>query len=184
MVQQARSRCVGLAVECYLGDAYHLQFSDNTFDSCRADRIFQHLENPQQALSELVRVARAGGRVAISDPDWGTIAVDAAHREMTRQIVAFRCDKQRNGWMGRQLTALASQCGVVDVTTHAFNAILTDWRLANRMLDLEASAHQAAAAGVISSSDAAEWLRDLVERDEAGRFFSAMTGFTVSGRKP
>jgi hypothetical protein len=52
------------------------------------------------------------------------------------------------------------------------------------MLDLEASAHQAAADGEISASDVAEWLRDLVERHEARRFFCAMTGFTVCGRKP
>jgi hypothetical protein len=86
--------------------------------------------------------------------------------------------------MGRQHTALASQCGLVDVTTHAFTTMSIDWPLANRMLDLEASAHQAAADGEISASDVAEWLRDLVERHEARRFFCAMTGFTVCGRKP
>jgi len=160
------------------------QFADGTFDSCRADRVLQHLENPQKALSELVRVARAGARVAISDPDWDTIVIDAADRELTRQIVAFRCDTLRNGWMGRQHTALASQCGLVDVTTHAFTTMSIDWPLANRMLDLEASAHQAAAGGVISPSDVAEWLRDLVERHEAGCFLCAITGFTVCGRKP
>jgi hypothetical protein len=52
------------------------------------------------------------------------------------------------------------------------------------MLDLQASAEQAAAANIISSSDAVGWLGDLAERAAAGRFFSAMTACTVSGRKP
>jgi ubiquinone/menaquinone biosynthesis C-methylase UbiE len=183
MVQQARTRLSGLPIECYVGDAYKLQFADETFDSCRADRVFQHLEVPRQALMELVRVTRAGGRIAISDPDWGTLVVDAADREVTRRILAFRCDKQPNGWMGRQLKALASQSGLLDVTAHAFSAIITDWDLANRMLDLQSSAQQAAEDGTISSSDALDWVGDLVERARAGRFFSALTGFTVSGRK-
>ncbi len=184
MLQQAQSRCVGLPIECLIGDAHQLQFSDNTFDACRADRVFQHLDDPRQALSELVRVARPGAGVAISDPDWGTLVVDAADRELTRRILTFRCDKQRNGWMGRQLLATASACGLLDVTPHAFTAIFTDWPVASRMLDLEASAEQAAAAEVISHSDAVRWVDDLAERAATGRFFSAMTGFTVSGRKP
>jgi hypothetical protein len=59
-----------------------------------------------------------------------------------------------------------------------------EWPLASRILDLEAAAYQVAGAGVISPSDLAEWLRNLVERDKAKRFFSAMAGFTVNGRKP
>src|SRR5262249_14581474 len=54
MVREARRRAEGrrLAVEFRPGDAHHLESADHTFDGCRAERVFTHLERPQQALAE------------------------------------------------------------------------------------------------------------------------------------
>ena len=38
-------------------------------------------------------------------------------------------------------------------------------------------------AGVITEVEAAGWLADLEQRDGEGRFFAAMVGFGVVGRK-
>jgi SAM-dependent methyltransferase len=184
MLREARERTQGLPVECHIGDAHHLDFAPDTFDGCRAERVFQHLENPLQAFAELVRVARPGARVVVADPDWGTLVVDAMDRTLTRRILTFRCEMTRNGWMGRQLPALARQCGLVEVTIHGATPVFTDWPQANQLLSLQSGAEQAATAGVISPIEAAAWIRDLEQRAAAGRFFSAITGFLVSGRKP
>lgn len=74
---QKRSETLNLPAEFRVGDIYDLDEEDNTFDSCRADRIFQHLSNPQHALAEMVRVTRPGGRVVIFDVDWETLVIDA-----------------------------------------------------------------------------------------------------------
>jgi ubiquinone/menaquinone biosynthesis C-methylase UbiE len=62
MIAEARKRAEGFGgrVEFRLGDAHNLDFADNIFDGCRADRVFQHLEEPKQALSEMIR--GSGGR--------------------------------------------------------------------------------------------------------------------------
>ena len=118
MLQEARERTRGLPVECHTGDAHHLDFAADSFDSCRAERVLQHVEDPFQAFAELVRVVRPGGRVVVADPDYGTVMVDATHRALTQHILAFPCEMTRNGWIGRQLSGLAQQCGLVDVTIH------------------------------------------------------------------
>src|SRR5262245_41637369 len=48
MVAEARKRAEGsdLCVDYRPGDVYNLEFSDNSFDACRADRVFQHLDDP------------------------------------------------------------------------------------------------------------------------------------------
>ena len=76
------------------------------------------MEDLFQAFAELVRVVRPGGRVVVADPDYGTVMVDATHRALTQHILAFPCEMTRNGWIGRQLSGLAQQCGLVDVTIH------------------------------------------------------------------
>ena len=58
MIAESRRRAEGtpLPVEFRTSDVQHLDFPDNTFNACRADRIFVHLSNPAQALSEMIRV--------------------------------------------------------------------------------------------------------------------------------
>ena len=108
---------------------------------------------------------------------------DASDRQLTRRIVAFRCDRQRNGWMGRQLRAMAAGCGLLDVSVAPFTAVIADWQAADRLFDLRGSMGQALAEDVISPAEATAWLADLADRAASGRFFSALSGFTVGGRK-
>jgi hypothetical protein len=56
--------------------------------------------------------------------------------------------------------------------------------LASQVFGLEEAAERAQNDGLISSADAARWLEQLAEADRTGRFFSAITGFVVAGRKP
>lgn len=91
MVSEARKRAEGLnlPVEYYVGDAQQLDFPANTFDGCRAERVLQHVAHPRQALAEMVRVARPGGRIVVLDPDFETLIIDAEDRALTRKLLNF-----------------------------------------------------------------------------------------------
>ena len=73
MVEESRKRTSSssLPVEFVQGDVYKLQFPDRSFDRTRADRVFVHLQDPERALDEMVRVLKPGGRVVVSDVTWG-----------------------------------------------------------------------------------------------------------------
>ena len=62
----------------------------------------------------MIRVARSGACVVVSEPHWGTLAVDATDGGLKRRILAFRCDMQRSGWTGCQLSPLRAR---VDCST-------------------------------------------------------------------
>jgi len=79
MIDEARQRNVGckLPLQFERGDAGHLRWHSNHFDACRADRVFQHLPDPERAferdtgvlfhnlpgnkLDRLVKTIRTGG---------------------------------------------------------------------------------------------------------------------------
>ena len=54
-----------------IGDTYHLDFEDNTFDIVHAHQLLQHLTDPVAAIKEMRRVVRPGGIVALRDADYG-----------------------------------------------------------------------------------------------------------------
>jgi SAM-dependent methyltransferase len=58
-----------LAVEFTPADAYRLPFDDDSFDLAWCAQSFITLDDPVQALRELARVVRPGGRVAVLETD-------------------------------------------------------------------------------------------------------------------
>jgi ubiquinone/menaquinone biosynthesis C-methylase UbiE len=189
MVAEARwrSRGVQLPVEYRLGDVYALGFADDTFDGCRAQRIFVHLERPAEALAEMRRVTRPGGRIVITEPDMEARLVDAPDRDLTRRILNNFCDTLVNGWIGRQLPRLFEEAGLTDIAVSPRVLTQTDfrWGIAGlNSLSLDDHLARAQAGGVVSAAEATTWVRQLREASEAGHLFSAALAFMVSGRKP
>lgn len=70
-------------VEGVVGDAEALPFADDEFDIVTARHMLYHVPDPNQALRELRRITRGGGRVAVSVNHPATCA-------RTRQLVIER----------------------------------------------------------------------------------------------
>jgi SAM-dependent methyltransferase len=185
MIAEASQRCAADPNTTFeVADIYQLPFAEATFDGCRADRIFQHLLDPQHALAELIRVTRPGGRVVVCDPDWDTLVVDAPDVAASRTVTHLACDNARQGRMGRRIYGLFRAAGLQEVTILTTTVVLTDFAPAAELFHLRRVADQAQREGLLSADAAAGWLAALEEASNAGHFFSAMTGFVVGGRKP
>ncbi|MGO9058429.1 MAG: methyltransferase domain-containing protein [Candidatus Binataceae bacterium] len=186
MVDEARKRSVGsnLPIDFVTGDAHALKFEDNTFDACWVERVLEHLADPARAIAELVRVAKPGGRIVVFEPDHETLVIDAADRAATSSVVRTLADGIRCSWIGRALYGLFRANGLQDVKVIPTPLVSHSLADANAMLRLDAAASAAVQRGLISEKAASQWLDDLKERHEIGRFFGAMLCFTASGRKP
>lgn len=185
MIVEARRRAAGsgVPVEFQVGDAHRLPFTDSSFDVCFSAATFTLVENPRQALSEMIRVARPGGRVVVSAADFGSWIFDAFDQDLTRRFMAFVSDHETNGAIARQLRRLFVESGLDEVRMALRASAFTDYDYV-RDVWLGPWLDDARRAGVLTAEEATRWATDLEERHARGLFLLAGIEVTVFARKP
>lgn len=164
-------------------DGRYLAFPDSFFDGVREDRALQHIGRPQEVIQEMFRVLRPGGRFVSFEPDWELFIIDGPDREMTRKILNFWADSFMNGWIGRGLWRLCSECDAAEVTILPRTMIMNDFSICDRIFGIRDTVRLAVQKGVIDDEAGRGWLSALEKDDNSGRFFSSFTGYLVHGRK-
>lgn len=184
MIETARERGSDVStVRFATDDALDLSFTDNSFDRARADRVLQHLEAPAEALAELRRVTKPGGRVGISDPDWVTAIVDTPSG-YSEQFLSLEHATPRNPTMGRKLNRLARDTGLVDIDIDTWTLVSTEFAFLKEAGELQAWTDAMQTAGEVTATEVDEWFEGLRQADEQGDLFGSITGFTVVGSVP
>jgi SAM-dependent methyltransferase len=188
MVAEAERRAAdaGLTgrVEHRTGDAYALPWDDATFDAVRCERLFLHLDRPERATAEMVRVTKPGGRVVLMDTDWGTRSVDTAEVELERRVarvLAERC--MANGYSGRRLWGLMKEAAVRDLTVDLVPLHVDSYAFWSLLSRMELAFDEAVRAGVMTSDEVRRLDDAFRAKDAAGTFFASTTVVLVAGTR-
>ena len=168
-----------------------LPFENETFDSVRSARVFQHLSNPEKALRECIRVLKPNGRIVISEPDWDTLVVDASTKEIFD--IWDRMKKISiehgliNGRMGIQLYRLFGgddDSGLLqERQIYGDTIVITDFELVKKLGDLDRMIEQSLHRKVVTQDEVDKFLQDMEQKHRQGTYVTAITIFTVSGVK-
>lgn len=180
---EARAAATGSTAEYVDGDATALPFEDGSVQVIRCERVFQHLPNSDSAVAEMARVLAPGGRVAITDSDWGTAVMSVGDPDVVRRMNDASWQRTANPFSGRRLRTQLTRAGlVVDADIGSSAVILPDEMLADPAL-LRINSAAAVADGAITQDEADELERQVVEAAKAGEAFFAVTMFSVVGRR-
>jgi ubiquinone/menaquinone biosynthesis C-methylase UbiE len=185
MIAEAQRRFRGRdQMDFRLGDAMALPFDDESFDAARSDRVFMFVSDPRKALAELIRVTRPGGRIALTEGDIGSHAIDAVDVDTTRAMVAAMADRLPNGWIGRRLRALFIEAGLDHVEVRLTSVLSTSFAEWSERMGVGRVLAQAIEQRKVAQDRGAAWLDELRARDLHGRFTATGTFFTVAGTRP
>ncbi|MDH4170226.1 MAG: methyltransferase domain-containing protein [Acidimicrobiia bacterium] len=121
VIDQASTEAVaaGVAnVRFLVGDGYALDFGDGEFDVVHAHQVLQHVSDPVRALTEMRRVLRPGGVLAVRDSDYHAFAWSPRDPLLDRWLELYTAVTRRNGAecdAGRFLKRWVAAAGFVDV---------------------------------------------------------------------
>ena len=105
-------------VKVEVGDAHSLTFEGGSFDVVHAHQVLQHLHDPVQALREMGRVCKPGGKVAVRDSDYASFSWFPLMPELDEWLELYSRAARANGGepdAGRRLLAWAHEAGFSDV---------------------------------------------------------------------
>lgn len=108
--------------EFLVGDAYALDFPDDSFDLVHAHQMLQHVADPVAVLREMRRVAKPGGAVAARDVDYGGTVWYPPLPGLDQWMELSQQVQRSNGGepnAGRRLKAWAMAAGFGEVTATA-----------------------------------------------------------------
>ncbi|KAL3913539.1 MAG: hypothetical protein SGARI_000606, partial [Bacillariaceae sp.] len=63
-------------VQFQVANVYDLPFDANSFHVVKEDRVLEHLVRPLEAVQEMLRVTKLGGRVVVANPDFRSFTMD------------------------------------------------------------------------------------------------------------
>lgn len=161
------------------GDIHQLPFADGSFDGCRTERVLIHSPTPLEALSEMRRVLKAGGRIVVIEPDLDTVMIALDDHALARKWTHWRCDSVRSGTIGRYLSGMFQQLGLSDIQTIP----TVYYSLGSNLASLGKQVRLAQSQQALTEKEGAMLLSEIEQRMADHLYVEYGVFFLVAGRK-
>jgi ubiquinone/menaquinone biosynthesis C-methylase UbiE len=180
--QRAAEAGVSDYVEHRLTDGVELPFDDNTFDSCRSERVFQHVLDATQLLSEMIRVTKPGGYIVIADTDHSTHGTSAHGYDMDLRFRNMALQALKNPHVGRKLYKMMKLASLEDLESNPVLRAWTDfdkWRCIAFDLAIPIGLKM----GAWTQQEAEQYESELQQLHDQGAFYAHVGYILTAGRK-
>ncbi|OXM70450.1 methyltransferase domain-containing protein [Amycolatopsis vastitatis] len=122
LARAAARRAGRSTVDFLVASAYDLPFADESVDVAFSHALFEHLSRPAEALAELRRVLRPGGRLALSTSDWSKARLRPKTANVDAALRGHYLLRRRAGgdpFAGRHIADECARAGFTEVVSRA-----------------------------------------------------------------
>ena len=184
MLALARNRCATQPqVHFEHQDVTQLPHADGVFDIALATQVYEYLPDVDQALRELRRVVRPGGRVLLVDTDWESAVW--ASRDDARMRQVLETWNQHIPWpqLPRQLQQRLLRAGFTDVEVEVMPLLNTRFdRQTYSVGMLEVIGAFVRGRGACTAQVVEDWQADVCSMDEHTGYFFSLNRYVFSAR--
>jgi arsenite methyltransferase len=185
MLEVANRRCQGLNnVELQQGIVESLDFNSDSFDVVSCTQTLLYVKQVEAALTEIHRVLKPRGRVAILETDWRGVVFNSIDNSMTRRILDAWDDAVESpnlpviiGKLLRQLNFSAIKVEAIPIintsyTENNFSASMLEWFTRNALKQ-----------GAITQQESDQWLQQVQELAQQNAYFFCVNRFLFTAVK-
>jgi ubiquinone/menaquinone biosynthesis C-methylase UbiE len=185
LLNVARSRNKNMAhIEFEYGNATNLPYPDEDFDSVVCTQVLEYVHEVDAALTEIHRVLRKGGKIALLDTDWDSIVWHTSDPEMTKRILTAWEAHAADPFLPRTL-AERMKCQGFQVEIQKiipiFNPIYKPDTYSNRMIDLIVPF--VVEHGNFTKEEVESWAIELRKCGQNGNYFFSLNRYLFLARK-
>jgi len=165
------------------GDVEFIPFSNDTFDSCRCERVFEWLPASEASPAEMWRVTKEGGWAVGLEADWGSLSFDIEDEDLERRVVDFNATvRLPNGYAGRQLNRLYKEWHFSDISVELFPVCITSYADARQVVELDDVEYKMQEVKLITQDELKRWHDALEQADAKNVFFAHLTLVLAAGK--
>lgn len=185
MLEVAKNRCSELDnIELKQGSVTELNFADNSFDAASCTQTLLYVDDIETALSELHRVLKPGGRVAILETDWRGVVLSSPDDIMTRKILDAWDATVSSPNLPVKLTPLLKKLNFAAIKTTAIpilNTSYSDVNFSSSML--ENFSECAVKIKSITENEAESWMTQILALSKEDAYFFCVNRFLFTAVK-
>ncbi len=167
--------------EFILSDSDKIPFQENEAAGIRAERLIQHLKNPEPTLKEIHRVLKTGNPLVIVETDWPSLTFYNENTSIANKVVNYLTEiKVNHGYASRKLTALLNNQHFKDIKIEVFPFVINNLNDANNYIWLTYIVNEAAEKGYINADEKELFMTSLKTADDKQLFICSMNMVIVS----
>ena len=155
----------------------------DSFDGVRADRVLIHVPDPHATLAEMIRVAKPGGRIVVSEADMPGCWIASDEHALTDAVMQHISKSCASPYFARDLRAAFKDAGLVDISLSVWPVVVLDPASVARILDLAGVVRDMCSRGLISAQEAERATADFAARGRDGRFVACLSIIVAAATK-
>ena len=171
-------------IEFVYGDASHLPYPDEDFDSVVCTQVLEYVPDVDASLADIYRVLRKGGKIALLDTDWDSLVWHSSDRLMMSRILTAWEAHAANPFLPRTLAGRMKRLGFqieLQKIIPIYNPDFKPDSYSNLIIDLMIPfvlEH-----GNVTKQEAESWAVELRERGQKGNYFFSLNRYLFLARK-
>ncbi|MCP4188957.1 MAG: methyltransferase domain-containing protein [Gammaproteobacteria bacterium] len=185
MLDFATSRCESLGnVTLRQGSVTQLEFEDSYFDAASCIQTLLYVDEVETAITELHRVLKPCGRVAILETDWRGLVMNSPDHQLTRHIFDAWDEAVASPNLPTRLIPLLNQSGFSSIRVQPIPVLNTSYSrqgFGGSMLDFIAK--NAVKQKLLDQDQVEQWLKGFFDLAEQQAFFFCVNRFLFTAVK-